>query len=207
MFESLRVAGEILGGQERAAEVILYVLNARKDLATRTRGVSENEKPAVYVGSVGYKGVQGIESTDAEYTPLEWVGAKNVAKTISPTGHLFIDREKLLAWDPDIIFVDGGGLNLVKRDYHKKPEFFQGLRAFREKRVYVIYPFNYYVTNISTAIADAFAVGKVLYPDRFADVDLKTKADEIYTFFYGKPLYEQMEKDFGPLGRVGDFTQ
>jgi iron complex transport system substrate-binding protein len=206
IYDSLRVAGKILKAEQRAEEVIRYVENARKDLLTRTQAVPDDQKPTVYIGSVGYKGVQGIESTDASFTPLEWVGARNLAKTISPRDHLFIDKEKLLAWNPDIIFIDGGGLSLVKQDYAKKPEFYNGLKAFRGKKVYVIYPFNYYVTNVSTAVADAYSVGKILYPDRFSDIDPKTKADEIYTFLYGQPLYQQMEKDFGPLGRVTDFN-
>jgi iron complex transport system substrate-binding protein len=207
IYDSLRVAGKILKADRRAEDVIGYIENARKDLQTRTQGIREADKPAVYVGAVGYKGVQGIESTDAGYTPLEWVGGRNLARTITPKGHLFIDKEKLLGWDPDIIFIDGGGLNLVKQDFEKRAEFYQGLKAFRDKKVYIIYPFNYYVTNVSTAIADGYAVGAILYPDRFADVDPKTKADEIYTFLYGKPLYQQMEKDFGPLGRVADFNR
>jgi iron complex transport system substrate-binding protein len=207
IYESLRVAGKILNADARAQEVICYIENARKDLQTRTQGFPEADKPSVYVGGVGYKGVQGIESTDASFTPLEWVGAKNLAKTNSTKGHSFIDKEKLLEWDPEIIFLDGGGLNLVKQDFAKKPEFCGGLKAFREKKVYVIYPFNYYVTNVSTAMADAYAVGKVLYPDRFSDVDTMAKADEIYTFLYGKQLYEQMAKDYGPLGKSPDFLK
>jgi hypothetical protein len=32
-------------------------------------------------------------------------------------------------------------------------------------------------------------------------VDLKKKADEIYTAMVGKPVYDLMEKEFAPLGR------
>jgi len=206
MYDSLRLAGKILNAEQKAEKVIDYVEHTRKDLLTRTQGIPEDQKPSVYVGSVGYKGVQGIESTDASFTPLEWVGAKNVAKAIFTKGHLFIDKERLLGWNPHIIFLDGGGLKLVKQDYEKKPEFYKGLQAFQEKRIYVIYPFNYYVTNVSTAIADAYAVGKILYPDRFSDIDTAAKADEIYTFLYDKPLYQLMEKDFGPLGRKAEFN-
>jgi iron complex transport system substrate-binding protein len=107
--------------------------------------------------------------------------------------------------NPEVIFIDGGGLTIVKQDFEKRREFYEGLKAFREKKVYLIYPFNYYVTNVSTAIADAYTAGKILYPDRFRDVSHETKADEIYTFLYGKPVYLQMERDFGPLGRVLEF--
>lgn len=207
LYDSLRVAGKILNAETRAEEVIRYVERARENLQARTKGIPEGDKPTVYVGAVGYKGVQAIESTDASYIPLEWVGAKNVAKAISAAGHLFINKEKLLEWNPEIVFLDGMGFSLVRQDFSKKPEYYKGLKAFRGKRVYVIYPFNAYVTNVSTAIADGYAVGKILYPSRFEDIDPETKADEIYTFFYGKALYEEMGKDFGPLGRVADFVK
>ena len=31
------------------------------------------------------------------------------------------------------------------------------------------------------------------------------KADEIYTFFVGKPVYGDMRKDYGDIGQVADF--
>lgn len=205
VYGSLRVAGQILNKQQRAEDVIAFIENSREDLKKRTAGVPAASKPKVYVGAVGYKGVQGIESTDATYTPLEWAGAANLAKAVNPKEHIFVDKEKLLELNPDIIFIDGGGVTLVNQDFQKKPEFYRGLKAFKDGKVYVLYPFNYYVTNIGTAIADAYAVGKILYPDRFADIELKAKADEIYTFLYGKPVYEQMKVDFGELGRQADF--
>jgi iron complex transport system substrate-binding protein len=207
LYDSLRVAGKILNAEKRAEEVVAFVENIRKDIQKRTAGVAEADKPSVYVGGVGYKGVQAIESTDASYTPLEWVGARNVAQQDSAKAHLFIDKEKLLQWNPDIIFIDGGGLTLVKQDFAKKPEFYKELRAFREGKVYVLFPFNYYVTNIDTAMADAYAVGKILYPESFSDIDLRKKADEIYAFLVGKPVYEKMERDFGALGREGGFPR
>ena len=37
----------------------------------------------------------------------------------------------------------------------------------------------YYSTNIDTVIANAYYIGKVLYPDEFRDIDPAEKADEI----------------------------
>ena len=153
------------------------------------------------------RGAQGIESTDADYHPLVWVKARNLAREVSPSGHLFINREQLLAWNPEILFLDAGGLALIARDYRRKPEFYRHLKAFGEKRAHLFYPFNNYATNVETMIADAWAAGKILYPDRFPDVDLPRKSDDIYRFFLGKPLYRDMLKSFGDLGRVVDLDQ
>jgi iron complex transport system substrate-binding protein len=199
VFESLRLVGKILQADQRAEEVIAFIENGRRDLQKRTEAYPESGKPRVYIGGIGFRGTQGIESTDASYFPLDWIRARNLAKEVAPKGHLFIDREKLLSWNPDLVFLDGGGFTLIRQDYQKKPEFYKNLKAFRNQRVYVLYPYNWYVTNIDTAVADAYAAAKILYPTSFGDLDPKRKADDIYTFLLGKPVYGQMEKEFGEI--------
>ncbi|AIF70113.1 hypothetical protein PAP_08660 [Palaeococcus pacificus DY20341] len=198
LFNSLRLAGKILKKEERAEEVIAFIKNAQEDLIKRTEGV---ESPTVYVGGIGYKGAHGIESTEAKYPPFVVVHAKNVADKLGD-GHKFIDKEKLLEWDPEVIFIDDGGLSLVKDDYSKNKEFYNSLRAFKNGNVYGILPYNFYTTNIGTALADAYFIGKVLYPERFEDVDPAEKADEIYTFLVGKPVYNELIKQFGGFGKI-----
>lgn len=202
VYVSLRLVASILKKDKRAEEIVSFVEQARRDLLARTEGLDDAAKPTAYVGAVGYKGFQGVESTDAGYVPFEWVRAKNVAKGAAKDEHLFIEKEQLLVWNPDVIFIDGGGLSLVKQDFERKTEFYAGLKAFKEKRVYLLWPFNMYATNIATAMADAYAIGKILTPERFRDIDPKMKADQVYSFLVGKPLYNQMEKDFGQLGRA-----
>ena len=200
VYDSLRLAGKIMGVEKRAEEVITYTERSRKDLAGRTGKVAA-ERPVVYAGGIGFKGTHGIESTDADYVPFEWTGARNGAKSLGGREHVFADREKLLALNPEVIFLDAAGLPLVLEDYGKKPEYYRALKAFKTDRVYVLYPYNFYTTNIESVLADAYAVGRILYPQAFSDIDQKKKADEIFRFFLGTSVSERMEKDFGVLGR------
>ena len=57
------------------------------------------------------------------YPPFEWVAAKNVAKDGEKKGHIFVDKERLLQLNPEVIFIDGGGNLLVTQDLQKKPLF------------------------------------------------------------------------------------
>jgi iron complex transport system substrate-binding protein len=205
VFDSLHLAGRILKAEKRAEEVVTFIEGARRDLLKRTEGHEESKKPRVYIGGIGFRGTQGIESTDASYFPLDWVRARNLAKEVLPRGHAFVDKEKILSWDPDLLFIDGGGLGNILQDYQKKPAFYRHLKAMKNRQVFLLFPYNWYVTNIDTAVADAFAAGKILYPQSFADMDPKKKADEIYTFLLGKSVYDQMEKEFGEIGRVPRF--
>ena len=47
--------------------------------------------------------------------------------------------------------------------------------------------------NHETSLANAYYIGKVLYPEQFADIDPAAKADEIYEFVVGDPVYEQLK--------------
>jgi len=199
LYDSLRVAGRVLSAEERALDLIAYIKNTKKDLLKRVRGYPEAKKPRVYVGCLGFRGMHGIGSTETNYAPFEWVRARNLAKG---RGHMFVGKEKILSWDPDILFIDGGGGGVLRQDYERRPEFYHALKAFRNRKVYSLYPFNWYMTNIGTVICDAYAVGKILYPERFADVDLKVRADKIYRFLLRRPIYAAMYKKYGRLGQV-----
>lgn len=158
---------------------------------------------------IGYRGVRGIESTERHYLPMLWSSVNNAAEKLQSKlgSHLFMDKEMLLVLDPDTVFLDGGGLRLAQQDYQKHTAFYRALGAFRERRVFVLFPFNAYATNIETALVNAYAVGKILYPDRFADVDLEIKAGDIYRFFTGADSYREMAKVYQPLGSIAPFWQ
>ncbi|HPQ70571.1 MAG TPA: iron ABC transporter substrate-binding protein [bacterium] len=207
VYDALGIAGKILHREKRADEVVSYIESLRSDLQKRTRDIPTASKPSVYIGGVGYRGSQGIESTEQHFAPFDWTCARNVAQQVKPSigSHVFMDKEMLLKLNPDIIFIDGGGLNRLTGDYRKKPEYYKALKAFSRQKVFLLFPFNFYTTNIGTALADAYAVGKILYPERFADVDLEKKSDEIYAFLVGASVYPRMKKSYGVIGRKAPF--
>jgi iron complex transport system substrate-binding protein len=202
IFNSLKIAGEILDKEDRAEEVIKFIKDCENDLNERTKDIPDEEKPTVYVGGVAFKGVHGIDSTQCKYPPFEAVNAKNVADELNKEGQAFVNKEQILKWNPDIIFIDEGGLKLVMDDYKKNPEFYNSLNAFKNGEVYGLLPYNFYTTNIGTALADAYYIGKVIYPNKFEDINPEKKADEIYTFLVGKPVYNAMKEKLGGFGKL-----
>ena len=207
VYDALRLAGRILNRDQRAADVVAFIESLRQDLGARTRDIAPGARPSVYVGGLGYRGAFGIESTDKRYSPFDWLGADNVVERVhtSIDSHVFMDKEQLLKLNPDVIFIDGGGLALVQEDFRKKPEVYKALKAFVDDRVYALLPFNWYTTNIDTALADAYAIGKIIYPKQFADVDSEDKTGEIYTFLVSKPVYPAMKEDYGVIGAKPGF--
>jgi iron complex transport system substrate-binding protein len=215
VLASLRLLGDVFGVPGRADAVIRRINDARDDLGARTspaehaqgEGGKTEAAPMAYIGGLGFKGTQGLESTDASYVPFRWTNVRNAAASVQPEGHCRLDRETLLQLDPEYVFIDGGGLALVAHGIRTDRSYYQGLTAFRRGRVYTLFPFNYYVTNIGTALVDAYAIGAVLYPERFSDVDGIAEARRIYTFLLGRDVYDGMAARYGPLGGQPDFVE
>ena len=138
---------------------------------------------------------------------MRWANVGNIADRVEARigSHVFIDREKLLALDPTTIFVDAGGLALILEDYRKHIDFYRALTAFKNQRVFMLLPFNSYATNIETALLNAYAIGKVLYPAYFSDIDFEQQSEAIYRFFVGRPVYHLMKKSYAPIASVAPF--
>ena len=206
VYEAIHLAGKILNREKRAGAVVAYVESLREDLQLRTETISVESRPTVYVGGIGCRGAQGIEGTQKSYIPFQWVSADNIARKISViSSHLVMGKETLLKMNPDVIFIDGGGAMRVAEDYRKKPQFYRALKAVHNDRVYTLHPYNWYATNIGTALSDAYAIGRILYEEQFASVDPEQKADEIYTFLVGSPVCESMRSKYGPIGNKARF--
>lgn len=202
--ESFRLLGRIIHREERARQLIDFLNGCEGDL--RARVVSLRHRPLVYVGAIGFKGRHGITSTEAAYAPLVWINGRNVADDLGRPGHAFIDPEQLLRWDPEVMFLDAGGLAMVSEEYRRNPGLYRGLTALRTRRVFVVPPYNYYHTNLETALANAYFMGKTLWPERFADIEPTAKANAIFRFFTGVAGYDRLKDELHGYGRV-DFVK
>ncbi|MBE1424148.1 iron complex transport system substrate-binding protein [Desulfomicrobium macestii] len=209
-YASLRLMGRIVDKEERAESLVAYFDAAIADLARRTADIPDSGRPTAYIGGVAYKGPHGFQSTEPTYPPFLFVQARNLAREEGGAGrdlsNTDVAKEKIVVWDPDHLFLDlstlqmgedAGGLHELRTD-----PAYATLTAVREGRVYGVLPYNWYSQNFESILANAYFVGKTLYPERFADVDPKAKADEIYSFVVGKPVFDEMNQTFSGLAFV-----
>ncbi|HHW08270.1 MAG TPA: iron ABC transporter substrate-binding protein [Clostridia bacterium] len=194
-YAALALIGQVMGTEERSAKVIDFIKECQADLDRRTRDIPEAEKPTVYVGAVSFRGAHGFEGTHANYPPLTAIHAKNVADETGEQGAFIVDLEKVIVWDPDIIFLNPTNMDLVNDHYGKNKAFYQSLKAVQNGQVYTQISYNYNWTNMEIAIANAYYAGKVIYPERFTDIDPVEKADEIFTVLLGQPFYDRLARD------------
>ena len=204
MDSSLRIMGEVMGKDERAEELIRFFDSAIEDLNSRTADIPEEEKKSVYVGGIAYAGPHGFQSTEPTYPPFLFINAKNAAAEMG-TDHGDTSKEAIMKWDPEILFVDLSTYQTTPSalDELKEDPAYKDLTAVKAGEVYGVLPYNWYTSNQGSVIAASYYVGTVIYPDRFADIDVEAKTDEIYTFLFGEPVYETMKLGFnGGFGKL-----
>jgi iron complex transport system substrate-binding protein len=205
LYQALHIMGKVVDKEKRAEELVSFFESTIKELRDRTKCILEAARKSCFVGGIAFKGPHGFQSTELDYPPFLFVNAKNVAyepfmKTI---GQSNIAKEKIVQWDPEILFLDLSTLQMGDKAGSlfelKKDPAYKALTAGQKGQVYGVLPYNWYAQNFGSILADAYFIGKLLYPDRFRDIDPAAKADEIYSFLVGKPVFREMDRMFQGL--------
>ena len=210
---SMRVFAEVVGAQERCEEVLSYVDACKADLNDRTKDVPDEDKPRAYTGAVTFNGRHGFAFTYVNFPAFTAVNALNVADVLleertgeaaaeaAASGKAYIgndgfevDLEQIIAWDPDIVFLDPGNMDLVNDEYANNPGFFDSLRAIQEGQVYTMPSTNAAGPNVTYLLINAYYAGTILYPEQFADINLEEKAGEIMELMLGEDFFDQMQE-------------
>ncbi|MBS3817591.1 MAG: iron ABC transporter substrate-binding protein [Candidatus Thermoplasmatota archaeon] len=194
-YSALDLIGNVLKKERRTDELKDFFNRTIEDLDERTKDVPSDQKPRCYVGGIGHKGPHGIKSTEPDYSPFEFVNAKNTAGELE-TDHAMVDPEQIIEWNPEIIFVDEAGYGLVKKNLKNSSEY-STIDAVENSELYGVLPYNYYTTNYGTILANSYYIGSVLYEDRFDDIDLEEKVNQIYQKLVGEGVYDEMNDSFG----------
>ena len=191
-YHAMRVFAEVVGAQEHCEMILSYIDSLKEDLHRRTYGIADEEKLSVYAGAVTWNGRRGFSGTYSVFGIFDVIHALNVAYTEGIDGFFEADLESVVIWDPDIIFLDPGNMDLVNDEYAVNPGFFDSLRAIQEGRVYTLPAFNFSGTNMTYALINAYFAGIVLFPEQFADIDIADKAAEILTTMLGMNTFDIM---------------
>ena len=208
MYQALRIFGDVTDKQERADDVIEFFDETIADLNERSSDVSADKKTTCYVGGIARAGPHGLQSTEPTYPPFFFTNAQNVAYDDMDLSTAEVTKEKIIEWDPEIIFVDlstlqSGDENSAVYQLQNDGSY-QQLQAVRSGNVYGVLPYNWYTQNFGSVLADSYYAGKLLYPDEFEDVNVEDKTTEIYTFLVcdgdeelGSEVADKMINAFG----------
>ncbi len=185
-FEILRLAGKIVGKEERAEELIAFCQKKIKKVTDITDNIPEEEKHRVFFWARPFI---GDPRTNADYEPLEMAGAKNVAAdaAIKPHESYKITKEQIAAWNPEIIFKhtgmkDSEGWHTIESILNDP--VIQGVQAIKEKKVY---PTKGFMRgwDPATGVTEVLYLAKIMYPDKFASLNVEKEGNETLKKFYG----------------------
>lgn len=211
-YETLRLFARVVGAGERCEEILSYIDACKADLNARTKDIPDADKRKAYTGAVTFNGRHGFPFTYVNFPAFTAINACNVAdeflteqvgeamQNSAQTGTAYVgndgfevDLEQVIAWDPDVIFLDPGNMDLVNDEYENNPGFFKSLRAVQAGEVYTMPSSNSAGPNITYLLINAYYAGMVLYPEQFGDIDLAQKAEEIMETMLGKDFFEEMK--------------
>jgi iron complex transport system substrate-binding protein len=203
--QQMRLIGKVLDKNERAEGVINFIEGTIDDIQDRVANhTSDGAGITAYVGGLSSGGYHGFDYTSGNYAPFVLTDISNVITSDMLSGKTVgqIDIEKVVALDPDVVFIDYGGYSLCKEDYAKFSASLDQINAFENGSLYSVLPYNWYATNWDTVLVDCYYVASVMHPSAFTDVNISDKANEIWTYLVGSPIYDEMVDYYGPLAHV-----
>ncbi|MBQ6454832.1 MAG: ABC transporter substrate-binding protein [Eggerthellaceae bacterium] len=188
---SIEMMGSALGSDDRAKAYTDYYRSTFDLVRERVASIPASEKLTVF-HSVNEAVRTDIPGT-LSYEVLENAGCVNV---VSKSSELHLDGEKgnatveqIYTWDPDVVLVN----EPTACEYIKTDSKFSGLRAVREGRVFQL-PVGIsrwaHPGSVESPIATLY-IAKLLYPDRFEDIDISQETKDFYERFFDISLTDE----------------
>lgn len=188
---SIEMMGECLGCPDRAKAYTDYYRAMFSMVRERLADIPESDRKTVF------HSVNEVVRTDIpdtlSYEVLQVAGCRNVVQS---SDELQLDGDKgnatveqIYVWDPDVVLVN----EPTATEYFKTDDKFSGLRAVREGAVYQL-PVGIsrwaHPGSVESPIA-ALYIAKLLYPDRFADIDMAREVKHFYETFFDIVLSDE----------------
>jgi iron complex transport system substrate-binding protein len=197
---ALKLAGELLGRQARAAELIDYVDRTFAGVDQVLARVPADRRPRIYLarGAEGLAtGSRGSINTEI----IERVGGVNVVEGLGGRGNIAtVSLEQIIAWQPDVIITqDRAFFDTV----YGKPGWSQ-VSAVKQGRVHLapVEPWGWIEAPPSlNRLIGLRWLTRTFYPAE-AGIGLREDVSGFYDLFYGiKPSEAQLDRLLGGRAR------
>ena len=200
--QSMNLLGQIFDKESKAKTLVDFINKETADLQNRTKDIPEDQKPSVYICGLGNWGTTNHLMTAEVFKPFEIANIKNVVSGLGIKGIGAIEEEKFVSLSDkiDIMFIDTAAVKNIKPLYTQDNTMFDTCKAWNDGNVYIQMAYNAYYTNYELALANAWYVAKVVYPDKFQDIDMTQKLNEITKAFLGKELAQEIFACPGSFG-------
>lgn len=196
-YGEIDLMARLTGTEKKADEYYAWANDIFDLVAKRVADIPDSERVTVLPIRQDITQVYGNNCIWGDV--VELAGGKNVSgDATASTGKFFadVDAEQIRAWNPDMMFQIDLSNNFDDEAANRATGWandnrFKGMKAFESKNVYWI-PNG--IDSWSAAIDAPLGVlwmAKIMYPDRFADIDVKKQAQDFYQTFLNYDLNDE----------------
>lgn len=181
---------DVLGGNApaRYAEWAAYYDKTTSMIRERTSKLTPDQIPVVYWGNTWNTNLLATYPLNPRIFEVQLCGGKLVS--VEKGGQFpEINKEQLIAWNPQVIVVDNHGRNpeRVIADLKSNPDW-AALPAVKNNRIYRIPAGVFFIDKGSARPLYYQWLAQQLHPDLFKDVDLTKEMQYYYKTFYNYEL-------------------
>lgn len=209
---SISLLGKIFNREQRATELNKFIAEAKADISNRTSTILDSEKKSVYICGLGNWGTTNHLQTAKNYEPFNVANIKNVCDDrLATNGVQAIEKEMFvsLGSEMDVIIIDAAAIKNILPLYKEDPTMFDTCKAWQEGEVYLQMAYNAYYTNLEIALINTYYNGLVVYPEKFADIEMTSLINEVTKMFLGKELADEIlsyPNSFGGYQKIDTAT-
>jgi iron complex transport system substrate-binding protein len=186
-YDAIRLISDVLDCKEKGETYIKACQDLVDMVQSRLKG--RVEKP-IAVMFAGPRSIYSVATGNMLQTRiLELSGAINVAAEL--TGFWAdVSPEQIAKWNPEVIFM-GSYLDVYGKDQILENPQFQTITAIKERKIFS-FPSNvgWWDYPAPHCVLGVVWSAKTLYPDLFADIDIKATANAFYKQFTGYSFEE-----------------
>ena len=210
-FGSMELLGNLFQKEDRAQELIDFVMDQSAAIKAKALPITEESKPSVYICGLGNWGTTDHLMTAENYVSFEIANVQNAVSGLGIQGVGPIEEEKFveLGERMDIMIMDAAAVKNIKPLYAEDKTMFDTCKAWKNGEVYLQMAYNAYYTNYEIALINTWFIAKTVYPDAFSDVDMTAKTNEVTKMFLGTELADEIfacPGSFGGYGKIDTAT-
>ena len=190
---SITFMGEVIGAQDNAKKLTDF--NDKYLDIVHKKSPQITDKKNVYYAE-GNDGLKTNPSGSVHGQLIDLVGGKNVANSLSQgntTGGVQVSIEQVISWNPDVIIT-------TDPDFYAKvynDSNWANINAVKNHEVYLSpqSPFKWFDRPVgANMIIGVPWTAKVIYPDKYSDIDMLSATKEFYSNFYHFDLSDEQAK-------------
>ena len=193
----LNAFGAVSGHEEKASEIIDWHKETLAKLKKETDAIPEDEKPRVMFFIRALSSLKVAGENTYHSLCIDIAGGRNPAAA-ELTDYKDVNPEQVIAWDPEVIFLNNFEPELSPQDFYDNP-LFADVSAIKNRRVYKapLGGYRWDPPNQESPLMWKW-LAMVFYPDKYK-WELREELKQKYAFLYN---YDISEDEIDSIFRI-----